>query len=238
MKIALIGYGKMGKAIEAVAAEQEHTIGLKIHSGNHQELTESNLKDCDVAVEFSTPETAVNNILKCFDAGIPVISGTTGWLQRLGEVNEICLAKNGTFLYASNFSIGVNILFAINQQLAKMMNRFPGYKPSIEEIHHTEKKDSPSGTAITLAEQIIQHNSNVKSWSLNEPRDENQIIISSRRTDPAAGTHYVKYHSTIDDIEIIHTAHSRAGFTSGAIAAAVFVQDKKGLFTMKDVLGF
>ncbi len=237
MRIALIGYGKMGKAIEEMAFQESDSIGLKIHSKNPEDFTKQNLQACDVAIEFSTPEMAVHNILKCLESGIPVISGTTGWLQQYDFIKEKCVELNGTFLYASNFSIGVNIFFALNEYVAQRMNRFPSYKPTIEEIHHTQKKDSPSGTAITLAEQIISSNTNFKGWSLqkNEP---DKINIHSKRIDPAPGTHHVKYSSAIDDIEIIHTAHNRIGFASGALAAARFIQNKKGIFHMKDMLGF
>ncbi len=237
MRIALIGYGKMGRAIEETALQQGHQIVLKIDSKNAASFTTENLKQCDIAIEFSTPETAVNNIIQCLEAGIPTISGTTAWLDQYDFVKEKCLALNGAFLYASNFSIGVNIFFAINEALSKMMQRFPSYKPEIEEIHHTQKKDSPSGTAITLAEQIITSNKNMHGWVL-EKEEADKITIHSKRIDPAPGTHHVKYNSDVDDIEIIHTAHNRTGFASGAIAAANFLVHKKGIFTMKDVLGF
>ena len=237
MKIALIGYGKMGRAIEETVNQQGHEIVLKIHSKNQELFTKQNLQSCDVAIEFSTPETAVNNIFTCLDAGIPTISGTTAWLDQYDVVKEKCLKLNGTFLYASNFSIGVNIFFAINEALAQMMQSFPNYKPEIAEIHHTQKKDSPSGTAITLAEQIIAFNKNLHGWILEKDVPD-KITIHSKRTDPAPGTHHVNYHSVVDDIEIIHTAHNRTGFAAGTVAAAAFIQHKKGIFTMKDVLGF
>ncbi len=237
MKIALIGYGKMGRAIEETAIQQGHEIVLKIHSKNQEFFTKQHLQSCDVAIEFSTPETALNNIFTCLEAGIPTISGTTAWLDKYDLVKDKCLTWNGTFLYASNFSIGVNIFFAINEALAQMMQRFPYYTPEIEEIHHTQKKDSPSGTAITLAQQIIASNKNINNWTL-EKEDVGKITIHSKRIDPAPGTHHVTYHSLIDDIEIIHTAHNRTGFAAGAVAAASFIQHKKGIFTMKDVLGF
>lgn len=237
MRIALIGYGKMGRAIEEIALQEGHEIGLKINSKNQEIFTTKNLQQCDVAIEFSTPETAVKNILNCMEADIPVISGTTAWLEQYDFIKNKCAELNGAFLYASNFSIGVNIFFAVNAALAKMMSRFPTYHPSIEEIHHTQKKDSPSGTAITLAQQIISSNTSFKGWNVDSD-EENKISIHSKRIDPAPGTHHVKYTSAVDDIEIIHTAHNRTGFASGAIAAAAFIQHKKGVFTMQDVLGF
>ena len=237
MKIALIGYGKMGKAIEAIAVEKGHQVILKIDINNIEEFTNQNLKKCDVAIEFTNPDNAVKNILRCFDAGIPVVCGTTGWLDSLEEVQKTCKQKEGTFLCASNFSIGVNIFFEINKYTASLMNPQEEYDVSIEEIHHTQKKDSPSGTAITLAEQIIQNIDRKSRWINNTSSNKQELEIISKRIDPAAGTHRVKYTSAIDDIEIIHTAHNRQGFAKGAILAAEFLQGKKGIFTMKDVLG-
>jgi len=237
MKIALIGYGKMGKAIEEVALQKGHSITLKIDHENRQELTIDNLHKADVAIEFTGPETAMANICTCIDAGIPVISGSTGWLQDLPKVKDYCLQKNGTFLYASNFSIGVNIFFELNKKLAALMSNLPDYDVSIEEIHHTQKKDAPSGTAITLAEQVIEGSPRKSSWVNSLPATEGQLSILSKRIDPAPGTHTVKYSSAVDDIEIIHTAHSRRGFAAGAVLAAEFLQGKKGIFSMKDVLG-
>ncbi len=238
MNIALIGYGKMGKAIEAIAMEKGHQVILKIDINNIEELTSENLKKCDVAIEFTNPDNAVKNILQCFDAGIPVVCGTTGWLDSFEEVQQICKQKNATFLCASNFSIGVNIFFEINKYAASLMNQQEEYDVSIEEIHHTQKKDSPSGTAITLAEQIIQKIDRKSKWINNVSRNVQELEIISKRIDPAPGTHKIKYTSAVDDIEIIHTAHNRQGFAKGAILAAEFLQDKKGIFTMKDVLGF
>ncbi len=238
MNIALIGYGKMGKAIEAIAMEKGHQVILKIDINNIEELTSENLKKCDVAIEFTNPDNAVKNILQCFDAGIPVVCGTTGWLDSLEEVQQICKQKNATFLCASNFSIGVNIFFEINKYAASLMNQQEEYDVSIEEIHHTQKKDSPSGTAITLAEQIIQKIDRKSKWINNVSRNVQELEIISKRIDPAPGTHKIKYTSAVDDIEIIHTAHNRQGFAKGAILVAEFLQGKKGIFIMKDVLGF
>lgn len=238
MNIALIGYGKMGKAIETIAMENGHQVLLKIDIDNTGEFTAENLKRCDVAIEFTTPDNAVNNILKCFEAGVPVVSGTTGWLARLEEVIKVCREKNGTFLSASNFSIGVNIFFEINKYAASLLESHQEYNVSIEETHHTQKKDAPSGTAITLAEQILQRVRNKSRWVNGEGSNTGDLEIISKRIDPAAGLHKVRYSSSIDDIEIIHTAHNRQGFAKGAILAAEFIKGKKGIFTMKEVLGF
>lgn len=238
MNIALIGYGKMGKAIEEFALIKGHTIALKIDIENQHELTAENLQKADVAIEFTGPETAAENIYSCIDAGIPVICGSTGWLSKLADVEKYCKEKNGSFLYASNFSIGVNIFFELNSKLAKMMANFPEYEVSIDEVHHTGKKDSPSGTAISLAEQVIRETPLKSSWINSQPESDSQLQIVSRRIDPAPGTHTVKYSSAIDDIEIIHTAHNRKGFATGAVLAAEYIVNRKGIHTMKDVLSF
>jgi len=236
MKIALIGYGKMGRAIEEIVMQKGYSICLAINSKNLYDLTKANLQKADVAIEFSTPENAVNNILQCFDAGVPVVCGTTGWLNNLEKVKEICNEQNGSLLYASNFSIGVNIFFEVNKKLAELMDE-QNYDVIINEIHHTQKKDSPSGTAITIAEQIIQYLSDKKQWVNYESDKDEELSIISNRVDPAPGTHIVKYSSIVDAIELIHTAHNRKGFALGAIQAAEFLKNKKGIFTMKDVLG-
>jgi 4-hydroxy-tetrahydrodipicolinate reductase len=237
MKIALIGYGKMGKAIEEIAVSKGHEVVLKIDMDNQHEFTADNLKKADVAIEFTGPHSAVDNLKRLFDAGIVVVSGSTGWLEKWEEVKRYCESKNGSFIYASNFSIGVNLFFELNTYLAKLMRNHPSYDVSMEEIHHTQKKDAPSGTAITLAEQVLQHIIAKKQW-VNEASDNKEdLLITSKRIDPAPGTHSIKYHSAIDDIEIIHTAHNRTGFAGGAVAAAEFIVGKKGIYTMKDVLG-
>lgn len=237
MKIALIGYGKMGKAIEQVALQQNHEILYKIDISNQELLEKDFLGKADVAIEFTTPVTAVSNILKCFEAGIPVVCGTTGWLEQLPLVTDACLQRKGALLYASNFSIGVNIFFEINKKLAILLARQPQYKVSIEEIHHTQKKDSPSGTAISLAEQILKTNPAVTCW-INQPSEDPEVLgIESKRIDPYPGLHRVTYSSAVDDIEITHTAHSRMGFASGAVLAAAWIIGKQGIFGMKDVLG-
>ncbi len=238
MNIALIGYGKMGKAIEEIALQKGHNIVLKIDDQNLDKFTKGNLQKADVAIEFTTPQSAVANVLLCFDSGLPVVCGTTGWLEQKKFVEEKCLETNGSFLTTTNFSIGVNIFFELNKKLATLMKPFQNYNLSIEETHHTQKKDTPSGTAITLAEGIIQNSSQKKKWVNKISQNPNELSIISKRIDPAAGTHSVKYTSEVDDIEIIHTAHNRKGFAAGALMAAEFIHNKKGIFTMKDVLGF
>lgn len=237
LKLAIIGYGKMGKAIEAVARKKGHNIQLIIDADNLAELTPANLQQCDVAIEFTNPESAPDNIMQCIDAGVPVISGSTGWLAKWNEIAELCKEKNGTLLYASNFSIGVNLFFEVNKKLASLMQSHQEYDVSIEEIHHTAKKDAPSGTAITLAEQVLQEYPNKANWTNEADAKENELSIISKRIDPAPGTHHVIYKSAIDDIEIIHTAHNRDGFAGGAVLAATYIYNKKGILTMKDVLG-
>jgi 4-hydroxy-tetrahydrodipicolinate reductase len=237
MKIALIGYGKMGKAIEEIAVAKNHEIVLKIDMDNQHDFVAENLSKADVAIEFTGPHSAVENLKKLFDAGIPVVSGSTGWLEKWEEVKDYCESGNGGFIYASNFSIGVNLFFELNTYLAKLMSNHSNYNVSLEETHHTQKKDAPSGTAITLAEQVLQHITSKKQWVNVESENKGDIVITSKRIDPAPGTHSIKYHSDIDDIEITHTAHSRKGFAGGAVAAAEFISGKKGIYTMKDVLG-
>jgi 4-hydroxy-tetrahydrodipicolinate reductase len=237
MKIALIGYGKMGMAIEELAVAKGHEIVLRINIDNLEDFTTEAIQKADVAIEFSGPQSAYENLVKCLEAGVPVISGSTGWLEKLPAIEALCKSKNGSFLYASNYSIGVNLFFELNTYLAKLMSNHTNYDVVLEEIHHTQKKDAPSGTAITLAEQVLQQIVTKKKW-VNEPAkaaDELQII--SERIDPAPGTHKIKYTSAIDDIEIIHTAHNRKGFASGAILAAEYIANKKGIFNMKQVLG-
>lgn len=236
MKIALIGYGKMGKAIEAIAQSRGHEIVHRIDINSSHLLEKEYLSQADVAIEFTTPETAFSNILKCFDANVPLVCGTTGWLEKLPEVKAICLEKHQAFLYASNFSIGVNIFFELNRRLAELMAPQNAYSVSMEEIHHTQKKDAPSGTAITLAEQILEKLPAKTGWVNKETKDPGMLGIVSKREDPAPGTHTIRYSSSIDDITITHTAHSREGFAAGAVTAAEWLKGKKGIFTMKDVL--
>ena len=238
LKIALIGYGKMGKAIEEIALQKNYKIQLKIDADNLHDFTKANLEQCDVAIEFTSPHTAIQNIKTCIDAGIPVVCGSTGWLDSWKEVKEYVEKKNGTLLYASNFSIGVNIFFEVNKKLAALMAPHTAYDVSVEEIHHTAKKDAPSGTAITIAEQIMEKYPLKKNWVNDASEKVDELSIISKRIDPAPGTHHVKYHSSIDDLEIIHTAHNRQGFAGGAVLAAEFIVGKKGILGMNDVLGF
>lgn len=237
MKIALIGYGKMGKAIESIAKENGDEIVLKISSSNKDEFTEENLKKADAAIEFTNPHSAVENIKRCVDADIPVVCGTTGWLKDLPEIKNYIGQKNGAFLFASNFSVGVNLFFALNEYLASLMSSHKEYAVNIEEVHHTQKKDAPSGTAITLAEQLLEKIKTKKSWVNHTTNNESELEIISKRIDDVPGIHTIKYNSPIDYIEITHSAYNRKGFAGGALLAAKFIADKKGIFTMKDVLG-
>ena len=230
MKIALLGYGKMGKVIERIALERGHKIVLK---KDHDSSFEG-LENADVAIDFSVPDSAVENISACLNKGIPVISGTTGWLTDYPKMVELCNAKNGSFIYGSNFSLGVNVFFELNEYLAKMMANLKQYKVSMEEIHHTQKLDAPSGTAITLAEGVIKH-TDYANWTLETPIS-NEIHIEAKRIENIPGTHSIFYDSEVDQIEIKHTAHSREGFALGAVVAAEWLVNKKGVFTMKDVL--
>jgi 4-hydroxy-tetrahydrodipicolinate reductase len=238
MRIALIGYGKMGKAIEAIALQRNHEIVLRIDVNNPGDFTKENLSKADVAIEFTSPHSAFENVQQMISWGTPVVCGSTGWTERLDEINKLCKEKNGSFLYASNYSIGVNIFFELNKKLASLMAPHSDYSISMEEIHHTQKRDAPSGTAITLAEQVIEQVPSKKRWVNNESNKPEELSIISKRIDPAPGTHSIKYSSDIDDIEIIHTAHNRTGFATGAVVAAEFIKDKKGIFSMKEVLGF
>jgi 4-hydroxy-tetrahydrodipicolinate reductase len=238
MKIALIGYGKMGKAIEAAGIEAGHSFPLIIDVNNRHELTKETLQAVDAAIEFTGPHSAVENIKSCLAAGVPIVSGSTGWLEHWKEVADYCREVNGCLIYSSNFSIGVNLFFAANAWLARLMKDHPVYRVSIDEIHHTEKKDAPSGTAITIAEDILAERKDLKHW-VNVASDAADLLpIHSTRIDPTPGTHRVLYSSSIDDIELIHTAHNRTGFARGALLAAVFSQGKQGIFSMKEVLGF
>lgn len=238
MKIALIGYGKMGKAIEEIALAKGHEVVLKLDISNPQDFTKENLQACDVAIEFTSPHSAVGNLKKCFDAGLPVVCGSTGWLAEWKEILTDCEVNNGALVYASNYSIGVNLFFELNTYLAKLMSKHSDYEVALEEIHHTEKKDSPSGTAITLAEQVLHYITKKKQWVNHISDNLEDLEINSERIDPAPGTHKIKYTSAIDDIEIIHTAHNRKGFAGGAVLAAEFLVGKKGIYNMKQVLGF
>ena len=237
MRIALIGYGKMGKAIEEVALHRGHEIVLKIDQPNLHEFTRENLSGAEAAIEFTSPHSAPDNVKKLLEYGVPVVCGSTGWTDQLATMIALCTDKGGAFAYSSNFSVGVNIFFELNKKLAALMSPHKEYEVILEEIHHTQKKDAPSGTAITLAEQVLTEIKRKKQW-VNELSDNPEDLeIISQREDPAPGTHSVKYSSVIDTIEIIHTAHNRTGFATGAVLAAEFLKNRKGFFTMKDVLG-
>lgn len=237
MKIALIGYGKMGKAIEEIAIQRGHEIVMRIGTANKDEMNKENLQQADAIIEFTRPEAAKENVLQCLHAGVPVVCGTTGWNDGLEGARQIAVENDTAFLWASNFSVGVNIFFEVNKLLASLMNSQPEYDISIEETHHTQKKDAPSGTAITLAEQIIDNVDRKKHWEKESTDNPDNFPIIAHRIENVPGTHKITYHSEIDDIEIIHTAHNRQGFALGAVLAAEFVGGKQGVFTMKDVLG-
>lgn len=236
MKIALIGYGKMGHMIEEIAIQRGHKIVLKIDVNNPHDFNKENISEADVAIEFTGPDSAFQNVMKGLEFGVPLVSGSTGWNNKLDEAKNYCQQANGSFLHTSNFSIGVNIFFEVNKLLAKLMASQPEYDVNLREIHHTAKKDAPSGTAVTLAEQVLQNLPRKKDWVNQPSQSKEQLSIISERIDPAPGTHYVKYSSEVDDIEIIHTAHNRKGFALGAVLAAEYISDKKGIFSMKDVL--
>lgn len=236
MRIALIGYGKMGKTIERIAIERGHTISAIIDVHNKDDIKKLNGSMADVAIEFSQPESAFGNISHCLENSLPIVSGTTGWLKQKPVLDEICRQNNGAFFYASNYSIGVNIFFHLNKILAGLMKKFPDYAISMEEIHHTEKKDAPSGTAITLAEGLMSQNSAKTKWVNAPTENTDEIEIVSKRIDQVAGTHTVFYDSPIDTIEIKHTAHSREGFAQGAVMAAEWTAKNRGVFGMNDLL--
>jgi len=248
MKIALLGYGKMGKMIEKIATDRQHQIVLKIDHDNLDDLTVENLQKADVAIEFSTPDTVLGNIKKCFEAGVPIVVGTTGWYGQLQQIKDSCLDSNNALIYASNFSVGVNVFFHLNEVLAKLMNKYPYYDVQVEEIHHTQKLDSPSGTAMTIAEGIIDNLDTKNEWVNTLDKNDNsdildqlkpdQLLIESLRIDSVPGTHTVIYDSEIDTIEFKHTAHNRSGFALGAVLAAEWIQGKKGFFTAKDMFNF
>lgn len=257
MRIALFGYGKMGKEIEQIALSRGHEVFLRINATNSTSLSNSDLQQCEVAIEFSAPHSAVPNMTKCFDAGIPIVVGTTGWYDKIQEVTNSCKEKNGSLFYTSNFSVGVNLFFKLNEQLAKMMNTYPDYNVSMEETHHIHKLDAPSGTAITLANGVINNLKRKSGWqtitqyekgrsgetekhsdSPSLPLSGSDLLITSIRKNEVPGTHTVKYQSAIDDIEITHKAHNRKGFALGAVLAAEFIKNKKGVFGMNDLMTF
>jgi len=238
MNILLLGYGKMGQMIDAMATADGHHIAGKINIDNREELSNLIAEEIDVAIDFSQPAAAVANIKWCVDHSIPVVVGTTGWLSHKAELDAYCTEHNGTYLYASNFSIGVNIFFKVNEFLARLMNGKAGYQAGMTEIHHTQKLDAPSGTAITLAEGIIDQNDALSSWKNENSSEAGVLPIISERVDPTPGTHEINYQSDIDSIDIRHTAHSREGFARGAIMVASWITGQKGVLTMDDFLQF
>lgn len=238
MKIALIGYGKMGKTIEQIAVSRGHEIVSIVDINNPEEIHSDNFKSADVAIEFTIPASAFNNYMNCFAAGVPVVSGTTGWLDRIDEIKEKCKKEGKTFFYASNFSIGVNIFFALNKHLAKIMNNFPAYDVKMTETHHIHKLDAPSGTAITLAEGIIENMDRKDRWTLETAEQPTDLPIHAIREGEVPGIHEITYESDVDYITIKHDAKSRAGFALGAVVAAEFTAGKKGFLGMEDMLKF
>lgn len=244
MNILLLGYGKMGKTIEQTALERGHQIAGRITIDNVADLDQIRADDVDAVIEFSSPESAVANLTHCFERGWPVVCGTTGWLSHRADVEALCREKNGAFFYASNYSIGVNLFFRLNKTLAQFMRNYPSYQVSMTEIHHTEKKDAPSGTAITLAEGVLEQFPHKRRWAVTEPggksvdvADQDTIEIESLREGTVPGTHTVRYESAVDRIEISHVAHSREGFALGAVIAAEWLVGRKGIFGMDDLLG-
>ena len=238
MNIALIGYGRMGHEIESISVKRGHFIKLIVDQDNENDLNNANLNGIDVAIEFSSPAAAFNNIRKCLDGKVPVVSGTTGWLENYNKVVEVCNKNETSFIYSSNFSIGVNLLFRLNSELAKQMERYHDYSVAIEEIHHTKKLDAPSGTAITLAEGIVNQHSKYDKWCFERDRASMCIPINSIREGVVPGIHIVTWDSEIDTISLKHESKNRKGFALGAIVAAEFIQTRKGIFTMDDVMGF
>jgi len=245
MKIALLGYGKMGKIIEKIAISRKHEVVLIIDHDNISDLTTENLQKADVAIEFSTPATVLSNIGHCFKAGIPVVVGTTGWYDQIDAVQKQCEEDNGAIIYGSNYSVGVNVFFHVNKILAKLMSNYPYYDVQVEEIHHTQKLDAPSGTAITIAEGILNGIPNKKEWvnvmgdaDAEDNIKTDQLLIESHRIDSVPGTHTVIYDSEVDTIEFKHTAHNRNGFALGAVLAAEWMPGKKGFFSVSDMFNF
>ncbi len=238
MKIALLGYGKMGREVEKKALERNHEVSLVIDVSNTHDLTDRNLSAVDMAIDFSTPDSAYRNILTCFRSGTPIVCGTTGWLDKFEEVTKLCREKGYAFFYASNFSLGVNIFFNLNKYLARIMNKFSEYDCSVEEIHHIHKLDAPSGTAITLSRDLIELIDRKSRWELNQVSDKESVKITAIRENEVPGTHIIVYDSAVDTIEIKHRAKNRQGFALGAVLAAEFLLGRKGYYTMNDLLGF
>lgn len=238
MQIGLLGYGKMGKAIESLAQSQNIEIAWKISRESLNQLNTGLLQQADVVIEFTQPEAAFENVMNCLKAGVPVVSGTTGWLNKLSEAENWCQENGGALLWASNFSVGVNLFFAVNQHLARLMNNRPEYQPEVSETHHVHKLDAPSGTAITLTKEIIESIDRKNNWRLHpEPAGPDDIPVTAFREDEVPGTHSIRWSSPIDEITLEHRAHSRTGFASGALLAAKWLKGKSGVFRMKDVLG-
>ena len=239
MNIALLGYGKMGKEIESIALQRGHAIVLKVDETNASQFQEDpiaiGLKKADVAIEFSTPHTVISNIKKCFEAQVPIIVGTTGWYELIKEIGTESQQKNGTLFHANHFSLGVNLFFKVNSYLAELMNKYDSYNVEMEEIHHIHKLDKPSGTAISLANQVLDKIERKKNWSITETK-EDTLFIKDIREGEVPGTHIIKYTSAVDDIEIMHKAHNRKGFALGAVIAAEYIKGKKGIFTMSDLI--
>lgn len=236
MNIALIGYGKMGKAIHEIAKQRGQEVVLIIDLDNQADFNAENLAKVDVAIEFTSPHTAFANVIKCLEHKVPVVCGSTGWLDKLDEAKKVAAENKTGLIVASNFSVGVNIFFEVNKRLAQLMASQDSYDVTLKEIHHTAKKDAPSGTAITLAEQVLDAVTRKTNWVNDVAQNPAELSIISERIDPAPGTHFVKYSSAVDDIEIIHTAHNRTGFALGAVLAAEFLKGKEGFFGMKEVL--
>jgi 4-hydroxy-tetrahydrodipicolinate reductase len=237
MKIALVGYGRMGHEIESVAKQRGHSIELIIDKDNVEQFTAENLKSVDVVIEFTTPSEAFANVCKAFKAGVPVVSGTTGWLDKMEEARRVCLENNGAFFYASNFSIGVNVMFAVNRKLAQLMRDFSQYDVTVEETHHTGKVDAPSGTAITLAQGILENSDRKKSWVEGWTTNPSELGVTSVRRGVVPGVHTITWESDQDTIVLSHSAKNRRGLAMGAVLAAEYVADKKGIFSMNDMLG-
>ncbi len=237
MNVAIVGYGKMGKEIAKILEYRSHNVALIIDVNNQEDLNSEKLKDIDVAIEFSAPSVAYQNIVKCLEAGVPVVCGTTAWLDNYNEVMKLTEAKNGAFFYASNYSIGVNLFFEVNKKLAQLMNPYPQYDVTVEEVHHTQKKDAPSGTAITIAEGILDGIERKESWICGTTTEPNELEIGAIRRSIVPGTHTVTWESEVDMLRIEHTAKGREGFALGAVVAAEFLAGKKGVYSMNDLLG-
>jgi len=236
MNIALLGYGKMGKEIEQIALSRKHNIVLKVDEHNAATVTKEQLKQADVAIEFSTPHTVIGNISRCFEAGLPIVVGATGWYDKFEEIKSKCLQEKQSLFYATNYSIGVNLFWKITEQMAKLMNGYPDYEASMQEIHHVHKLDKPSGTAITTAEKLLAQQKQKNKWSIDPAHQKNELFIDVLRQDEVPGTHSVYYKSEIDEITLTHIAYNRKGFAMGAVIAAEFLKGKKGIYTMSDLV--